>query len=215
MTRRLPIALAGSIAAAVALAAPASAGLPTQISVNDDFFDPEKTGVSFGTDVHWQSAGGGTTQAHTVTQDRRLFGSGSPSNNIDLQIGPSAGTCPFYCEVHGGKGGTGMSGVLKVKPDIGSTLRHAKRRGNAAPIVWSDSADESGDQFDVRYKVSGKRGWNTWLKNTDQDGADFGAGDPVNLKPDKTYSIQVRSELSSNPKRKHSGWSPSLKITLN
>jgi plastocyanin len=210
LTRRLPIAVAGLIAAA-ALAAPASAGLPIHVTVDDNFFNPATATMSAVADLEWQSSGGSTSNEHSVTQDKGLFDNGVETDNINFQIRPSAGTFPYYCTVHGGKGGVGMSGVLKVRPSLAAMKR---RGGFAFEVVWADGDGDSGDQFDVRYKVSGKPGFKTWLKDTGQASAVFGEGnDPVNVKPGKTYSIQVRSQLSSNPK-KHSDWSPSLKLSV-
>jgi len=89
------------------------------------------------------------------------------------------------------------------------------RRGGAAFFVaWASKVTDTGNQFDVRFKVGKKGDWKTWKKNVNEHSDDFGEGnDPVNVKPGKTYFIQARSERESNP-RKRSGWSPSLKLGL-
>ncbi len=53
------------------------------------------------------------------------------------------------------------------------------------------------------------------MKNTADEHSLFGDGnEPTNVKPGKKYSVQVRSEDSSNPKKRKSDWSPALKLQL-
>jgi plastocyanin len=206
LNRLIPLAsAAATAAAALALAAPASAGGPISVDVTDDEFINSVVAL----DV---STGGGTWQwdsnnqnAHNVRQDKGLFNSG-PAVPVaaDYSIDPSAGTFPYYCTVHGGPRGLGMSGKLRVRP----LLLMVPARGDVSvSVLWSTGANETGNQFDVQFKVNDGK-WKDWRKNTSKPGADFGANDkPVNVNPSKTYRIRARSEKKSNPKQR-SGWSP-------
>lgn len=208
MRGRIPIAVATLVAGAL-LAAPASAGGTDTIQVGDDFYEPQKYKGSVGTDVNWlpdPGAGG----EHNVLASGKLFDSGNLTATIDYTISPSAGTFAYYCLSHGTKSGRGMAGTLKVPPK----QVPAKRGGDVFGVEWASPLSDTGDQYDVRYKGPGTNGkYRNWLKDTDLESGTFGDGnEPTNVKPGKTYSIKVRSELSSNPKKRKSGWSPALKV---
>jgi plastocyanin len=205
MKRSLSLAVA---IAAAALAAPASAGLPHQVTVDDDFYDPDLLKFDTGEAVNWASVGGGTAAEHTVTQDRHLFDSSTPSTNFTITVAPSAGTFPYHCEIHG----AAMTGTIKVAPTFASMVS-ARRAGAVAEVVWAAGATDTGNQFDVQYKV-GNGEWKYWKKNTSQPGGEFGKqGKPVSIKDGKTYRVRARSEKSFNPKKRHSEWSPALKFS--
>jgi plastocyanin len=210
MRRRLPIAVAA--VAFVAIAAPASGGLTPLINVTDDGgndrFDPKEKSIlvdSGGIAWGWDDL---NTEEHNVVQDKKMFNSGDPvQTRAPFELDPSAGTFPYYCELHGNKGGLGMSGTLRVRPVFG-----ALKRGSAE-VVWSTGSGDTGNQFDVQYRVKGRDKWKDWKKNTAQTEAEFGGNDkPISVNPSKKYQVRVRSEKSSNPKKKRSGWSPALLI---
>jgi len=205
MRGRTPLAIAA--AAMLSLAIPASASAGISILVDDDFFSPEVSPANAGNPVFW-SSNGTTTNIHNVTQDKNLFDSGPASTSLSFQRTVSAGTFPYYCDQHGDKGGVGMSGKLKVKP---VQLARKRQAGLVIGVQWG-GADQTGDQFDVRYKGPGTDGkYKTWLRNTELESGEFGTNnDPVRVKPDKTYSFQVRSESSITGKG--SGFSPALKV---
>lgn len=210
MRGRIPIAVATLVAGAL-LAAPASAGGTDTIQVGDDFYEPEKYKGSVGTDVNWlpdPGAGG----EHNVLASGKLFDSGPLTTTIDYTISPSAGTFAYYCEAHGTRSGQGMAGTLKVPP----SQSMMKRGGDVFGVEWAPLGSDTGDRYDVRYKGPGTDGkYKTWLKNTNSESGTFGAGnEPTNVKPGKTYSIQVRSEDSSNPDKRKSDWSPALKVDV-
>ena len=146
-----------------------------------------------------------TANTHNVREDSKLFRSGPLTDSGTYHIVPSAGTYHYYCESHGSENG-GMDGVLKEIPVAGP------RNADFFTVGWAPAEDtDTGDQFDVRYKVEDGE-WKTWFKNTDKIGWKFGRNDkPIDVKPNKTYRIQARSELHSNPS-KHSGFSPSLVV---
>ncbi len=87
---------------------------PMVIIVMDAFvFTPKQVTLRKGTAVVWINQEGET---HTVTADDKKFDSG------DLSVGgifaftvTEAGTIPYYCDYHGGRGGVDMAGVLIVE----------------------------------------------------------------------------------------------------
>lgn len=76
-------------------------------------FEPKEVTVKPGTTVTWVNEGG----KHTIEADGGAFKSpdlvsgGKFSFKFD-----KAGDYPYSCGFHGGKGGSGMSGVVHVKP---------------------------------------------------------------------------------------------------
>lgn len=63
--------------------------------------------------VVWVNDGG----FHNVLADDNSFTSGSPStsNWVYRHVFENVGDSPYYCEIHGGTGGFGMSGVIRVQ----------------------------------------------------------------------------------------------------
>ncbi|HMU42041.1 MAG TPA: T9SS type A sorting domain-containing protein [Ignavibacteriaceae bacterium] len=63
--------------------------------------------------VIWINAGG----FHNVVADDNSFTSGAPSSSnwVYTHVFESAGDNPYYCVVHGGPGGSGMAGVIRVQ----------------------------------------------------------------------------------------------------
>lgn len=79
-------------------------------------FNPEEVRIQPGDTVVWSNQG---TKTHTVTADNKNFNSGdvkageSYSQSFDKE-----GFYFYYCRLHGGKGGVGMSGIVVVgNPD--------------------------------------------------------------------------------------------------
>jgi plastocyanin len=206
--------LAGGLALAATCLVPAvgQAGIPNLITVEaegEDVFSPELVTADVNANYAFEwSWGTGTIDDHNVRQDSKLFYSGPPSDDeAPFEVLGSAGTFHYYCEAHGSKAG-GMDGVIALRPNIGMP---PLKRG-AAPVVsilWASSDSETGDQYDVQYKV-GKGDWKSWKKNTAKQNGLFGRnGKPVTVKKGKSYKVRARSEKSSNAK-KRSGWSPPL-----
>lgn len=210
LNRLIPLATAVvTAAAALALAVPASAGGPISVDVTDDEFIDRVVSLDVATGgVNWQWDPG-NENPHNVRQDKGLFKSG-PAEPVadDYFIAPSAGTFPYHCTLHGGPGGQGMSGKLRVRP----ALTPVKSRGDlVVSVVWSNGKNHSGNRFDVQFKVNDGR-WRDWRKNTSKPAGGLGANDkPVNVSQSKTYRVRVRSEKKANP-TKRSGWSPPVVI---
>jgi plastocyanin len=104
---RLPTAAPAATAAA---AQPAR----VELAISDDAFTPKALSVAVGATVVWSRSG---THPHTVTADDSSFDSGILRAGQGFEHTFSqAGTFAYYCDVHGGPGGVGMSGTVTVTP---------------------------------------------------------------------------------------------------
>jgi plastocyanin len=84
-----------------------------QVSIIDSTYAPEELTITPGTTVIWTNNG---EFPHTVTADDGSFNSGSlQSGNRFEHTFDLPGTYPYHCEIHGGPGGVGMSGVISVE----------------------------------------------------------------------------------------------------
>jgi plastocyanin len=76
-------------------------------------FDPQEVTVKPGTTVTWINEGG----KHTIEADNGAFKSPDLVSGGKFEFKfTKAGDYPYSCGYHGGKGGSGMSGVVHVKP---------------------------------------------------------------------------------------------------
>jgi plastocyanin len=212
MNGRLLLAGSLTLAATSLVPAVAQAGVSHQITVEaegQDLFSPELVNANVNEDYVFDwTWGAGTSAEHNVRQDSKLFYSGEPTDAREpFSVSGSAGTFHYYCEVHGSKSG-GMDGEIALRPNFG--MPPLKRGGQpVVNILWASSDSETGNQYDVQYKV-GKHDWKYWKKNTAKPSGLFGKnGKPVSVNLDKGYKVRARSEKASNPKRR-SGWSPPL-----
>ncbi len=110
MRRLLSVLVAALV---VVGASPALAANQT-VSVGDNFFTPSKVGVIPGESVTWNRPAGGI--AHNVTFDDGVFSPAAPNPGpwSATRSFATDGAYRFYCEVHGGPGGSGMSGIVYV-----------------------------------------------------------------------------------------------------
>jgi plastocyanin len=106
------------LAAAFGVAVSGTSGTGTTgVTIADNAFAPADLTVQVGTTVIWTHQGADT---HTVTADSGSFNSGSdPSEWLEAGDQYSVnfgqpGTFAYYCLIHGGPGGTGMSGTITV-----------------------------------------------------------------------------------------------------
>ena len=82
------------------------------IKIADGSFTPNKVTLKVGTKVTWVNEG---QHYHTVTADDGSFKSGDLANGETFSFTfTKAGVYAYYCEIHGGPGGKGMSGVVEV-----------------------------------------------------------------------------------------------------
>lgn len=94
-----------------ALAAP-GAQRSTTIEMQDFQFAPKTVTISVGTTVNWPNPG---AAPHTTTSDTGLWDSGqkAPGESYSFTF-DQAGTFPYYCTLHGARGGIGMAGTIIV-----------------------------------------------------------------------------------------------------
>jgi len=88
------------------------------IVITDFEFTPNNLTVTVGDTVRWSYTSG--TQAHNVKADDGSFTSGPPAlpSWIYNHVFTSASNNPYYCEPHGGPGGSGMAGVVVVQNPV-------------------------------------------------------------------------------------------------
>jgi len=86
--------------------------LYTVVSTNN-IFTPNMLTITVGDTVRWINEQG----FHNVVADDNSFTSGAPSSDpwVYEIVFTTVGVNPYYCEVHGGTGGVGMSGVITVE----------------------------------------------------------------------------------------------------
>jgi plastocyanin len=84
-----------------------------EVNITDSAFQPRELTIPAGASVLWQHIG---NFPHTVTADDGTFNSGTLQNGDTFRRTFSEpGRYPYYCEIHGGPGGSGMSGVIIVE----------------------------------------------------------------------------------------------------
>jgi plastocyanin len=100
------------------------------VAIVDNAFEAESIKVAPGTTVIWTNESTNPNSRHTVTSDevdaegKPIFDSGSDFEEPDKFLAPgmsfsytfdTAGEYPYYCAIHGGPGGSGMSGTVIVE----------------------------------------------------------------------------------------------------
>ncbi len=171
---------------ALLAAAPPALAATTEVKLNDNFFDPPATKVPVGGKVHWSRAAGARDQ-HNVAQNNRLFYSGRPTDRaIDFTRVFSAGTFPYFCEIHAGQG---MTGTVTVPVKLS-----AAPAGKPFTVTWATRKSNTGARFAVQFRV-GTGVWKTWKSKTKAKGDVFGKrGNPVRVKSGKKYSFRALSK---------------------
>ena len=86
------------------------------ITVTNVSFSPTPLTITTGDTVRWIAVLG----THNVLADDGSFTSGPPAPAPweFTHVFTTAGSNPYYCEPHGGPGGTGMSGVIIVEDPV-------------------------------------------------------------------------------------------------
>jgi plastocyanin len=85
------------------------------VTVEDFTFTPDDITIVVGDTVQWDNILG----FHNVVADDNSFTSGPPASApwSFSHTFNSTGTFAYYCAVHGGPGGAGMSGIITVSSD--------------------------------------------------------------------------------------------------
>jgi len=117
-------------------AAPAS---EVAIEIGDNTFTPNKITVPVGATVVWTHTG---QKPHTVTADDGSFDSGKLENGASFkQTFAKAGTFPYFCQFHGGKGSEGMAGAIVVADQsVAAQAPAAQQPPAAQPTASADHA---------------------------------------------------------------------------
>ena len=108
-----PVALL-SLAFILSAAQTISSALDTEfVAVSSNKFTPVQTTINVGDTVQWGNEGG----LHNVNADDGSFRNGDPSTApwTYNKTFNTPGTFQYYCEIHGGQGGVGMSGTIIVQ----------------------------------------------------------------------------------------------------
>ena len=138
----LVAALIGGFALAAVL--PAS-GANQDVSVSCCIYTPKTVTVTQGDTVTWDHAGG---LLHDVSFDDESFKQPSTPSGDPWTVSRTfnaAGTFPYYCSIHGSKGGVGMSGSVVVKARPSETTTGAGGTGTTpvSPQVGPLGAETS------------------------------------------------------------------------
>ncbi len=161
---RARIFVAGAAGALLAITAPATAQEAADVDVVDVAFEPEEVTVDAGGTVTWTQTG---SLPHTVTADDGSFdshpdctGSGGAcmgTGDTFAETFDEEGEYAYYCRIHGGPGGVGMSGVVVVTAagtaaptDEPTTDAPTEDEGDPTAVTGDISvADQSGDGTSV------------------------------------------------------------------
>jgi plastocyanin len=112
-------------------APPAAAPQTFNIEIGDNTFTPNKISIPVGATVVWTDKG---QHPHTVTADDASFDSQELHNGDTFkQTFDTAGTFPFFCKFHGGKGAEGMSGSIVVVAPAATAPAPAAAQPTVAP----------------------------------------------------------------------------------
>ena len=86
------------------------------VTVSNFSFSPAELIITVGDAVRWTNVSG----THNVLADDNSFTSGPPAPAPweYTHTFTTAGNNPYYCEPHGGPGGSGMSGVITVMDPV-------------------------------------------------------------------------------------------------
>ncbi len=144
-----------------------------QVEVIDFAFVPQEITIAPGDTVIWRNTRG----VHNVVADNGSFRSGSAQSApwTFQRVFTSAGEFGYYCEPHGGPGGSGMSGRVVVQ---GSTPRPFTINEGVQGSWLNNATGGQGFFFDVAPSVGNLFGvaWFTWTGTAGQYDWLTGAG---------------------------------------
>jgi plastocyanin len=181
--------------------APANGGT-AEVAIHDNYYSPAARRIVVGDSVHWFRAGD-SNGFHNIREDGRLFWSGrSTGGPIDYRVVFSAGTFHYYCSTHGYPlevDDEGMEGLVRVPVSI-----YRPPSGLAFTVRWATDAAETGNAYDVQFRVGSSK-WRTWKRDVTNNKGVFGRdAKPVRVRDGVRYSFRARSQDGPNL----SGWSP-------
>lgn len=114
------------------------------VTIEDNQFTEGEITIPVGATVTWIHTG---QRPHTVTADDGSFNSNTLNNGDTFShTFDQPGLYPYYCEVHGGSGGRGMAGVIRVgaadAEDQSSNAPDQAAASETTTIVMRDSVFE-------------------------------------------------------------------------
>ena len=214
----LPLALA------VLLAAPADAADQSVTATPGSEFSPESVTVDVGDTVTWNNGGG----FHNVRFDDGSFeqpAEPDPSAWTVERTFDTPGTFGYYCELHGGPGGVGMSGIVAVTDasgqvppppedvEPGLTVR-APERKRLGRVVKRGALEvrprcENGCELRMKLTVAPRVAKRLGFKRRRTR---VGRSGPAVLPPDRAVRIDV--ELTRKAKRRFKRAERAFKVRL-
>lgn len=193
------------VAAAAALlvvAVPAAAQETADVEVVDIGYEPTEITVDAGGSVTWTQTG---SLPHTVTADDGSFDSHPDCSGGEncmaagdtfAQTFDTPGTYPYYCRIHGGPGGVGMSGVVVVTAageTATPTETAAPTEQETAQVTGAISvSDQTGDGTTVAVDavtITGAEGF--VVVHLDEDGAPGQVLGHVGIPEGTSSNVQV------------------------
>ncbi len=184
MLKLLSIPLAALWLAVFPLAATAAT---VNVTVSDNRFSPSNVTIDVGDTVRWTNAAGGNS--HDVTADNGSFGSGTPVPSFTFsRTFNSVAQVRYFCSVHGGPGGAGMSGrVTVVEPavlvpptadfsssctnlDCSFTDQSSDSDGSIASRSWSFGDGTTSSSQNPNHTYASPGTYSVGLTVTDNDG---------------------------------------------
>jgi plastocyanin len=137
-----------------ALALAPAAGAATQpVRAEDNFFSPKTVTINPGDTVQWSQSG---VLPHNVKFDDGSFEEPSSPTNapwMTTRTFSAAGSFQYYCEQHGGPGGSGMSGTVVVAGAGGGGGGGTTPTDKDAPDIEGVDARQSGRRIVVTIRT--------------------------------------------------------------
>lgn len=157
------------------------------INVSNFIFSPNALTVSCNDTIrfHWIN---GTHPVVSETAAWATFTMSAALLNKDIVL-TTAGTYAYYCDFHGGVGGTGMAGSITVTcaPPTCATptgVTHSMVTSTTARISWTAVAGAT--KYQIQYRVAGTP---TWLKKNSLTTVKK----LIDLTPATTYQYKVKT----------------------
>ena len=145
-----------AVAASALWCAPASADGPRVVAGIDNTFTPRSVEIVPGTTVNWENRG---TTHNVKFEDGQFEQPADPMATpwFVYRTFPAEGEYRYYCENHGGPGGVGMSGIVRVTAQAAPVLsalsvsparvcnsKRCKRRGGSIRFRLNEAARVAG-----------------------------------------------------------------------
>jgi putative cell wall-binding protein len=152
MRRRFAALVVALVFGSFLMAAPASAAT-VNVSAQNFAFNPDPVQVEAGDTVTWTN---NDAETHTVTADDGSFSLAINPGESASHTFAATGVVPYYCKIHGGPGGQGMSGTVHVGSGTPPPTVHLSGADNVArSIAWSSSTFPDGAGFALLGRADG------------------------------------------------------------